>query len=149
MLQPARHLPNLHFRLLMGGGTSFEEPGKRGSTALLATLLTKDTGRRSAVEVARLIEEAGGSFHSYSGNNSLGVAAEVLPPDADRALSLIADALLIPAFKPASFATERDAQEAELRQDADDVVTFARKLVRQNSSARTRWRWIRTGTRRG
>ena len=131
LVQPDRHLPNLHFRLLVAGGPLFEEPGKRGATALLATLLTKDTRRRSAVEVARLIEDAGGSFHAFSGNNSLGVAAEVLPPDADKALSLISEALLAPAFKPASFATERDAQAAELRQDADDVVTFARKLIRR------------------
>jgi len=131
LLQSDRHLPNLHFRLLIGGGPSCEAAGKRGSTALLATLLTKDTRNRSAVEVARLIEDAGGSFHSFSGNTCLGLAAEVLPPDAGRALSLIADALLAPAFKAASFATERDAQAAELRQDADDVVTFARKLIRR------------------
>ena len=131
LVQSDRRLPNLHFRLLVGGGPAFEQAEKRGATALLATLLTKDTRRHSAAEVARLIEEVGGSFHSFSGNNSLGLAAEVLPPDAGRALALLGDALLAPAFKPGSVATERDAQEAELRQDADDVVAFARKLIRR------------------
>ncbi len=131
VLQPDPRLPNLHFRLLIGGGTAFEEPGKRGSTALLATLLTKDTHRHDAAEIARHIEEVGGTFASFSGNNSLGVAVEVLPPDADRALSVISEALLVPAFKASTFATERDAQAADLREEADDVVSHARRLIRQ------------------
>ena len=131
LLQPNRHLPNLHFRLGANGGVLFEEPGQRGATALLATLLTKDAGKRTAAQVAQFIEEVGGSFSPLSGNNSVGVAAEVLPPDWARALAIIADAVLAPKFAAATFATERDAQLAGLAQDADDVVTLARKLIRK------------------
>jgi zinc protease len=131
LLQRATHLPNLHLRLLMQGGPLFETTGKRGATALLATMLTKDTKRRTAAQVARYIEEAGGAFYPFSGNNSLGLAAEVLPTDVDRALSVLADAVLAPAFKTATFKIERDAQIASLQQDADDVVTLARKHLRE------------------
>ena len=130
LLQPDHRLPNLHLRLLVRGGPSFEREGKRGSTALHASLLVRDTKSRSAAEVAQFIEEVGGSFYPFSGNNSLGLAAEVLPPDADRALALISEAVLTPAFLPAPFAIERDAQLAALREDSDDVVTEARKLMR-------------------
>ena len=130
LLQPDRRLPNLHLRLLMQGGPLFEAAGRRGATALLATLLTKDTRTRSAAEVAQFIEEVGGSFFPFSGNNSIGLAAEVLPPDVDRALAVLADGVLKPAFKPATFGLERDAQVAGLRQDDDDVVTLARKRLR-------------------
>lgn len=131
LLQPDSRLPNLHLRLLMQGGPLYETAGRRGATALLATMLTKDTRTRNAAEVAKFIEEIGGSFYPFSGNNSLGLAAEVLPPDADRALSVMAGAVLAPAFKAATFAMERDAQIASLQQDDDDVVTLARKLLRQ------------------
>jgi zinc protease len=132
LLQPDRRLPNLHLRLLLQGGPLFEDPRKRGATALLATMLTKDTRKRSAAQVARFIEEMGGSFHPFSGNNSLGLSAEVLPTDADRALEVLADALLAPAFKSGTFALERDAQVASLQQDDDDVVTLARKRLREH-----------------
>ena len=131
LLQPDHRLPNVHFRLAVNGGVLFEESGERGATSLLATMLTKDAGRRSAKQIAQFIEEVGGSFHPLSGNNSLGLAAEVLPPDVDRALAVISDAVLSPAFKSATFALERDAQLAALAQDADDVVTLARKLGRK------------------
>ncbi len=131
LLQPDHRLPNLHLRFLMQGGPSYEEPGKRGATALLATMLTKDTRHHSSAEVAEFIEAVGGSFYPFSGNNSLGLAIEVLPPDAPRALAILEEAVRSPAFKAATFALERDAQVAALQQDADDVVTFARKLGRK------------------
>ena len=131
LLQRDERLPNLHLRFLMQGGPLFEEAGKRGATALLATMLTKDTRTRSAAAVAQFIEEAGGSFYPFCGNNSLGVAAEVLPSDADRALRVVSDAILAPAFKAVSFGLERDALIAALQQDDDDVVTLAQKRGRE------------------
>ena len=131
LLQPNRRLPNLHFRLGANGGVLFEEAGQRGATSLLGTMMTKDAGKRTAAQVAQFIEEVGGSFSPLGGNNSIGLAAEVLPPDWERALAVISDAVLAPKFAAATFATERDAQLAGLAQDADDVVTLARKLVRK------------------
>ena len=131
LLQPDHRLPNLHLRFVMQGGPLYEDAAKRGSTALLATMLTKDTRTHSAAQVAQFIEEIGGSFYPFSGNNSVGVAVEVLPPDVDRALAVIGEAVLAPAFKPTTFQMEREAQVAALQQDDDDVVTLARKLARQ------------------
>ena len=131
LVQYEPHLPNIHLRLLCLGGALYEAPGKRGATSLLATLLTKDTRKRSAAEVAQFIEEVGGAFFPFAGNNSLGLAAEVLPTDIDRAITLLEEAIFMPAFKRTTFEIERDAQIADLKQEADDVVSVGRKLVRQ------------------
>jgi zinc protease len=131
LLQPDRRLPNLHLRLLMCGGPLFEEPAKRGATSLLATMLTKDTRRRSAAQIAEAIESVGGSFHPVSGNNSFGLSVEVLPTDAELAIQLLQEAVTTPAFKSSTFEIERDAQIASLQQDDDDVVTLARKHLRE------------------
>jgi zinc protease len=131
LLQPDHRLPNVHFRFVMQGGPLFEPPERRGATALLATMLTKDTRQRTAAQVAQFIEEAGGAFYPFSGNNSLGLAAEVLPTDVERALAALNGAIFAPAFKPPTLATERAAQIAALQQDDDDVVTLARKRLRR------------------
>lgn len=131
LLQRDQRLPNLHLRLLALGGPLFEPANGRGASALLATLLTRDTRKRTAAQVAQVIEEVGGSLYPVSGNNSLGVALEVLPGDFDRALDLLTEATLAPTFRVESFTLERDAQLAELAQDDDDVVTLGRKLLRR------------------
>jgi zinc protease len=131
LMRPDHRLPNLHLRFVCEGGPLHEPEALRGATSLLATLLTKDTKKRSAAEVAKFIEEVGGSFYPFSGNNSFGLAVEVLPGDAGRALEVLTEAVLAPAFKRGSFEVERDAQLADLQQDADDVVTVGKKLVRR------------------
>ncbi|MBA4138121.1 MAG: insulinase family protein, partial [Opitutus sp.] len=131
LLQPNQQLPNLHLRLAFAGGPLFEPADRRGANALLATLLTKDTAKRSAEEVAQAIEEVGGSFSEFSGNNSFGLSAEVLPGDAALALELLSDAVLRPAFKAARLEIEREGALAGLREAQDDVVTLGRKKVRE------------------
>ncbi|HET7535763.1 MAG TPA: insulinase family protein, partial [Candidatus Didemnitutus sp.] len=131
LLQPNRQLPNLHLRLAFAGGPLFETAGQRGANALLSTMLTKDTARRTAEEVARAIEQVGGTFGDFSGNNSFGLSAEVLPSDADLALELLGDAVLRPAFKPARLEIERESALAGLREALDDVVTVGRKKLRE------------------
>jgi zinc protease len=131
LLQPNKQLPNLHLRLAFGGGPLFEPADRRGLNALMSTMLTKDTAKRSAEEVARAIEAVGGMFGDFSGNNSFGLSAEVLPGDAMLALDLIAEAALHPAFKPARLEIERESALASLREALDDVVTLGRKKLRE------------------
>ncbi len=131
LLQPNKNLPNLHLRLAFLGGPLSETPDKRGAVALMSNLLTKDTKRRSSDEVAAAIEQVGGSFSDFTGNNSFGLSVEVLPGDAALGLELLADAVLQPAFLPARLEIERDAALAHLRESLDDVVTVGRKKLRE------------------
>lgn len=131
ILQPDSRLPNLHLRLLSQGGPIFEEVGKRGATSLMATLLARDTAKRSAADVAAAIESVGGSMNPVFGNNTFGLSMEVLPSDVDLALELLGEAALKPKFGGGSFEIERDAQVADLQQDADDIVTIGRKRLRR------------------
>lgn len=131
LLQPNRNLPNLHLRLAFHGGPLFEPADRRGACALMSALLAKDTKRRTAEQVAQAIEEVGGSFSDFSGNNSFGLYADVLPGDAALALELIADAALTPAFKPARLEIEREAALASLRESMDDPVNVGRKKLRE------------------
>ncbi|MCX6939058.1 MAG: pitrilysin family protein [Verrucomicrobia bacterium] len=131
LLRPDDRQPNLHIQLICEGGPLFEAAGKRGASALLSNMLTKDTAKRDAAEVAAAIEAVGGSFSPLSGNNTLGLSVEVLPGDADLACELLRDAVLTPAFAARTFAVERDAELAQLQQDEDDVVSAGHRLARQ------------------
>ncbi len=131
LLRRDQRQPNLHLQLICEGGPLYETAGKRGATALLATLLTKDTAARAAAAVAAAIETVGGSFSPMSGNNTFGLAVEVLPGDAALAVELLRDAVLTPAFAARTFAVEQEAELAQLQQDEDDVVSAGHRLARK------------------
>ncbi|MCC6415701.1 MAG: insulinase family protein [Opitutaceae bacterium] len=131
LLQRDDALPNVHLRLCALGGALFEPTDRRGISSLLATMMTKDTKRRSAAQVARLIDAVGGSMQPMVGNNSVGLSVEVLPADLPLGFGLLADAVLNPAFRPGTLALEREAQLAALRDDHDNVVSHGLRLLRR------------------
>lgn len=131
LLQEDNRLPKVHFRAALLGGPLYESPTTRGSTQLLSTLLTRDTEKRRAVEVAETIESVGGSFSEFSGNNSFGLGVEVLNQDLNLGLDILTEALLQPAFVPETFSREREAQIAEIEEALDEIVSYGRYHLRE------------------
>lgn len=131
LMQRDETLPNVHLRICALGGALYEPSGLRGISSLFATMLTKDTKRHTAAQVAQLIEEVGGTMQPMSGNNTVGLFLEVLPSDLPLGLRLLADAVLHPAFRTGTLAHERDAQLAALRDERDNVVSHGLRLLRR------------------
>jgi len=130
LLRKNDKLPNVHIRVVLQAGSLFETPEKQGLTALTANLLTKDTATRTASEVADAIESVGGAFYEFSGNNSMGLAIDLMPSDVDLALDLLSQSLLHPAFAEDTFNLEKDAQLAGIKEGRDDIVSLGRDRLR-------------------
>lgn len=131
VLQSFSNVPKTHIRVGLLGGPLYEEPEVRGVTGVLATMLTKDTENRSALEVAQAVENIGGSFGEFAGNNTFGLSIEVLPTDIGLASDLLKEALLRPMFKEKQFQTEREAQIAAIREELDDITDNGMRHLRE------------------
>lgn len=132
LLQPGGALPKVHARAALQGGPAYEEAKLRGVTALMATLLTKDAGGRSAIAVAKEVENAGASWDEHAGNNSFSLAFESLPGDLALGARVLGAALWKPDFAARTFAVERDSQLASLREEADEIVDYGMRVLRRN-----------------
>ncbi len=130
LLQPFSGFPKVHYRAVSVGGCLYEKPEARGSSALLSTLLCRDTSARDAEAVAEAVEGSGGSLVDLAGNNTLGLSLEMLATDRELAEDIFAEALLRPTFDRKTVKSEREAQVASIKDDEDDVVEWARNAVR-------------------
>jgi len=130
LLQPGGALPKTHLRFASLGGPLYDPANRRGATGVLATILTRDTKKRSQAEVAEAIESVGGSFQEFVGNNTFGLSLETLVDDFPLAAELLGDALQCPAFTQKTFDIERDAQRAALQEDDDEVLEWSRRQLR-------------------
>ncbi|HTG43955.1 MAG TPA: insulinase family protein, partial [Verrucomicrobiae bacterium] len=131
LLKEDHRLPFVEFRMVFRGGVLAENQENNGLTLLLAKCLLKGTPTRSAEELANEIESLGGSLDSYGGNNSFGVNAEVLSPDFDQGLDLLADVVLHPAIPEASLEREKEVQLATIRAQRDHMLQSASKGMRR------------------
>lgn len=125
-------IPKVHLRISGLGGAFYESPDKRGVTALMATLLTRDSSWRKSAEVARAVESVGGSFREHAGNNTFAITMEVLSGDLPLARSILEDAILSPRWRESTFLREQAAQLAELKEVRDDIVDYGRERIRRH-----------------
>jgi len=93
--------PVLSLTLAMPGGAFYDPAGKSGVAEMMAGLLTKGAGNRTADEIAATIEGVGGSLSASAGNDFLNISTAVLNGDRRLAFELLADAALRPTFPAA------------------------------------------------
>ena len=133
--------PVVSLSLSLPAGSRYAQAGKEGLADLVAQLLTKGAGKRSAEEIAAAIEGVGGSLNAGAGSDFLTVRADVLAPNVDLAFELLADAVVRPTFPEAELELIRtqtlSGLQLELAQPAAIAGrVFARELYGAHPYAR-------------
>ena len=132
VLQPKHDLPKIHIQAIFRGASCMEQLNEKGASGVLATLLTKDTDKRRAEEVADLVDAQGIQFEESVGNNTLSLGIEALQEDWETMVDLLVQATRYPRFQPTAFEKERAAQLSALREQYDDVGTRASLYLRKH-----------------
>ena len=99
--------PIVVLEFMVKGGLRFEPIDKVGICRFMASLLTKGTEHRSKQQIARAIEDLGGSIRSGSGQNVISVSVSVLRQDLGVALDLLSDVVLHPTFPESEIDKQR------------------------------------------
>jgi zinc protease len=120
--------PIVAFEFFAEGGLRFEPSNKPGLSHFMASLLTKGTKNRSKIEIAKALEDVGGSIASSSGNNVVSIAASVLKEHFDIALDLLADVVLNPTFPEGEIEKQRQETLLALRRLDEEWTTEITRL---------------------
>jgi zinc protease len=115
ILVPRHDIPLLAFNLVLRGGARLDPPGRDGTAALAADLLTHGAGARDAYAFADAVAGAGGSFEADAHAEFLQLHGEFLAHDSALMLGLLADAVLRPRFAADEFEKLRDRRIEELK----------------------------------
>ena len=91
-------LPVLSISLSLPAGSMYDPAGKSGLSDMVAGLLTKGAGNRTADQIAEAIESVGGSLNAGAGSDFLTVRADALSPNAELAFGLVGDVIARPTF---------------------------------------------------
>jgi zinc protease len=125
--------PVLSLTLAVPGGSFYDPAGKSGVAEMVAGLLTKGAGNRSADQIAAAIEGVGGSISASAGVDFLTLSTSVLNNDKRLAFDLLADAALRPTFPATEIELLRKQTLSSLalaksQPDAIAARTFAKGL---------------------
>jgi zinc protease len=112
--------PAVSFRLIVKAGSAHEPADRPGVASFVASLLTLGTTTRSALEIANLIESAGGAIGAGSANELSFVNGAVIKDRTDEALGLVADVVRNPAFAPEEIERHRRQTLSAMQVGYDD-----------------------------
>src|SRR5271163_4880547 len=98
LLMEKRGVPLVDVFALVKTGAAADPAGQEGLAAVTVALLRKGTKTRTAQQFAAELDYIGGAFDADAGAEFTGISAEFLTKDLARALDLLSDALLHPAF---------------------------------------------------
>ena len=90
--------PIVSLSLSFAAGSVFDPAGKEGLAEMVAGLVTKGAGSRTAEQISEAIEGAGGSLSAGAGGDFLSISSTVLKTSLPLAMELIGDAAARPAF---------------------------------------------------
>lgn len=124
-------LPLAYACLAFKGGCPAENERNAGVTDLMSECLLKGTSTRSAAEIARFLEDMGGTINTSTGNNSLNVGCQTLAEDLDASLELMADVVLRPSFPEDAFLREKESFVADAEEDMEDPLSVAFRQERK------------------
>ncbi len=126
-----RRLPLVNICVALQGGLRYETPANNGISCMMAELLTRGSPGRSAEQIAELVDNRGGSFTAFAGQNSFGLQAQCLSEDAEIFMELLAEGLLNPVFDAPELEKRRSVQTAMIAQQRESPVFLAQQLLRQ------------------
>jgi zinc protease len=120
--------PIVAMQAIFLGGSRYENKNNSGICNFVASMITKGTKGRTALDIATEIESIAGDINGFSGQNSLGVTAKILKRYFVEGLGLLADVLINPSFPEEELEKKRIDILAALKRQEDDLSHYTLKL---------------------
>lgn len=124
-------LPLVSIAALFRGGVMAEDARRSGLTQLLASTITKGTHSKNAEQITQTLEQVGGTMNTSASDDSFGVCINVMKPNFQLGLDLLADVLTNPIFPAAEVDREKKNQLAACKMEDDQIVIAAYKLLQK------------------
>lgn len=118
-------LPFTALEIRFKGGTSVDQPGKRGAVNLMTGLIEEGAGDLDAQGFATARDDLAATFSFRANTDAVGVSARFLSENRDQAVALLRSALVEPRFDTDALERVRGQVLSGLASDAKDPNALA------------------------
>lgn len=125
------NIPFTALEIRFRGGTSLDEPGKRGAVNLMSALIEEGTGDLDSPAFARARDSLAANFSFGADEDAVSVSARFLTENRDQALDLLRRALVEPGFPEEAVERVRGQVLANIRSDEKDKGAIAGRKLRE------------------
>jgi zinc protease len=131
IVEPSFDLPLVSLSVAFRMGALADPEGAEGTTRLMARLMRRSGGGRSAEVIDTEIDSLGGSISADVSGSNVVFHATVIARSLDRFVELLSDVLARPGLGEEEFERLKRETEAELVESLDDDRTLVRRWFRR------------------
>jgi zinc protease len=124
-------IPFTALELRFRGGTSLDEPGKRGATYLMSGLIEEGAGDMDARTYARELESLAASFSYNASDDTVSISAQFLTENRDEVIDLLRTTIHEPRFDEDAVERVKAQVLSGLRSDQTDPNEIASRSFAQ------------------
>lgn len=129
VLLPREEVKTVTFMVLIGVGSRYETPRQSGLSHFLEHMFFKGTTNRPTTkEIAEAIDNVGGEFNAFTGEEYTGYYVKVAEEHLERGADVVADILLNPLFPKEEIERERGVIIEEMRMYTDSPMSHVGHL---------------------
>jgi predicted Zn-dependent peptidase len=135
------HLRSVSVGMWIGTGARWESPEENGISHFIEHMLFKGTEKRSAEDIARVVDSTGGNLDAYTAKELVSFSSKVIDEHLPIAFDVLADMLIAPSFREDDIEKEKGVILEELKMDVDNPEylvheTFSSKFWKNHSLGR-------------
>jgi len=120
--------PVISLTLTVPAGSAFDPAELEGTADLMAGLLTRGAGDRSAAEIEQLVSRAGGALSAAADPDLLTIQADFLSDFSAEAFALLGDLVTRPAFTDAELAPLRARTVRALQDGLEEPASLGARI---------------------
>jgi len=128
LLEELPHVHSASIGFWVDTGSRNETPEIEGASHFIEHMLFKGTPSRSALAIARALEDTGGSLNAFTNKEQTCYYARVLEDQVELALDVLSDMLLHSLFDPDEVKRERKVILEEIKMYEDNPDEYASEL---------------------
>ncbi|MCL4538591.1 MAG: insulinase family protein, partial [Bacteroidetes bacterium] len=129
VLVPDSSNPVISFRIACLGGKRFETMDTQGIMNFISRMLNKGAGNMTDLDIARKVDEMGGSLDGFSGNDSFGLYASFFSRYWDQALDLLFQLYADPTFPQDKLDRERSLIMNDIKTEPDTPTEYVINIL--------------------
>ncbi|MBX3361755.1 MAG: insulinase family protein [Phycisphaeraceae bacterium] len=122
-------IPLVSITTLFAPGAPIDDPARPGLATLAADMLDEGAAGLDAIGFADAVSSLGATFDADASVETAHASMTVIKRNADRAIPLLADALIRPALQPEDWARVRTLHIENLRQQDDNPQVVAARVA--------------------
>ena len=129
VLVPDNSNPVISFRIACLGGKRFEDKEDQGIMNFISRMFDKGAAGMSDVEIARKVDNMGGSLNGFSGNDSFGFYASFFSRHSHDGLELLSKLYADPTFPQDKVDRERQLIIAAIKSEPDEPTQYVVNIL--------------------